>query len=586
MAKPSGRTRKYRDDKPRAVMRAQAGGLSDASSRASEGGVTRGLSPLVLTRAWMDWAVHLAASPGKQMQLLQQAMDNAQAVFAAGLGETLSDADGAADPRFDSAEWQKFPFNLLAQAHQRQRQWWLDAMTGVRGVDPAHENLMAFVTGLLSDAVAPSNFPAINPDVISTSLSENGLNLVRGSRNFAKDMATLSGLVPAVSQPFEVGRNLATTAGKVVFRNKLMELIQYAPTTDTVRPEPILIVPAWILKYYVLDLSPHNSFVRFLVDQGFTVFMISWKNPLPEDRDIGMEDYRQLGVMAAINAAIKITGAPRLHTLGYCLGGTLLSIAAAAMGRDGDDRLASVSLLATQVDFSEAGPLRLLINEAEVAMVEEMMERQGYLSSDSMAGAFALLRARDLIWTRAINNYLLGRQDDGLDLMAWHADATRLPARMHSQYLRQLFLNNDLAQGRYLVKGKPVGFAAIRAPIFAVGTEEDDVAPWTSVYRLHLFTRSEVTFVLTNGGHNTGIISAPGQPEQHFRIGRGSADSGYREPEEWLAEHEAEDGSWWVAFARWLGEHSGEAVSPPQMGARSGACKAICDAPGTYVMQR
>ena len=561
----------------------------EALDRVAHAGFARavsGLSPSVLAEAWMDWAVHLATSPGKQLQLAEQAMRNAQAVWSAGLGLDQSETDPAPDRRFASEHWQKYPFNVMSQAHRLSWQWWQDAVTGVHGMTPEHENLLAFVTGLASDSVAPSNFPATNPDVIAATLEERGRNLLRGAQNLSEDVLRRMGAEPDGPHPFEVGHNLAITPGKVVLRNDLIELIQYAPTTPTVRPEPILIVPAWIMKYYILDLSAQNSLVRFLVAQGYTVFMISWKNPDAGDRAFGMDDYRRLGVMAALEAAQAITKAQKLHAVGYCLGGTLLSIAAAAMGRDGDDRLASVTLLAAQVDFTEAGPLRLFINDSEVTLIEDMMAETGYLSSDQMAGAFALLRARDLIWAPAIRDYLLGQRGQAFDLMAWNADATRMPARMHSEYLRKLFLNNDLAEGHYHVGDRAIAVSDIRTPIFAVGTEDDHVAPWKSVYKLHLFANSDVTFVLTSGGHNAGIVSEPGRENRHFRIADHRADAAYRDPDDWLAETEPTDGSWWTAFAAWLDAHSGDAVEPPPLGARSGRFVALCDAPGTYVRQK
>ncbi len=561
----------------------------DRLAHANVAKVTSGLAPSVLGEAWMDWAVHLAVSPGKQLHLMEQAMRNGQALWAASLraGPAAGTPETPSDRRFAGKGWQKFPFNVWSQAHLRNWQWWQDAMTDVHGVAPAHENLMAFLAGTLVDTAAPSNFSFTNPDVISATLSENGQNLVRGAKNLAVDIGRRAGTaLPVGPQPFEVGRNLATTPGKVVFRNDLIELIQYTPTTETVRPEPILILPAWIMKYYILDLSAQNSFVRFLVSQGFTVFMVSWKNPKAEDSDLSLENYRQLGVMEALDAVQAITTAPKIHAVGYCLGGTLLSIAAATMGRDGDVRLASASFLAAQADFTEAGPLRLFINDAEITLIEDMMAQEGFLSSDQMAGSFALLRARDLIWGPAIRDYLLGERGEAFDLMAWNADATRMPARMHSEYLRQLFLNNDLAEGRFRVGEKAIAIADIRAPIFAVGTEDDHVAPWPSVYKLHLFADTDVTFVLTSGGHNAGIVSEPGHAHRHYRIADTAANDAYRDPQEWLAGTDPKDGSWWTSFAPWLAARSGKSVPPPPMGAASGQYAAQCDAPGTYVMQR
>jgi len=482
---------------------------------------------------------------------MQQAFQNGQALWTTSLGISPPDGtldratDTGPDRRFAGEGWQKYPYNVMSKAHLQNWQWWQGAMTSVHGVTPVHENLMAFVAGLITDTTAPSNFAMANPDVIAATRAENGQNLMRGAQHLVEDVARKAGTGQQPGpQPFEVGRNLATTSGKVAFRNDLIELIQYAPTTGTVRPEPVLIVPAWIMKYYILDLSAQNSLVRFLMAQGFTVFMVSWKNPDATDRDLGMEDYRQLGVIAAMDAVQTITRTAKIHAVGYCLGGTLLSIAAAAMGRDGDERLASVTLVAAQIDFTEAGPLRLFINDSEVTLIEDMMAEKGYLSSDQMTGAFALLRARDLIWAPAIRDYLLGQRGDAFDLMAWNADATRMPARMHSEYLRKLFLNNDLAEGRYHVGGRAIAISDTRAAIFAVGTEDDHLAPWQSVYKLQLFADNDMTFVLTSGGHNAGIVSEPGHPGRHFRIAETRADAPWVAPAEWLAANAASDGSW------------------------------------------
>jgi polyhydroxyalkanoate synthase len=332
----------------------------------------------------------------------------------------------------------------MYQAFLLNQQWWHNATTGIAGVSKQHETMMEFISRQMLDMFAPSNFPLTNPEILQHTLRQGGANFASGFRNFVEDWErAVSGKKPVGAEKFEVGRDVAVTPGKVVYRNRLIELIQYLPTTDKVRPEPILIVPAWIMKYYILDLSPQNSLVKYLTEQGFTVFMISWTNPRPEDRDLRLNDYRALGVMAALDAVCTIVPDQKVHAVGYCLGGTLLSIAAASMARDGDDRLKSMTLLAAQTDFTEAGELTLFVNESQLAFLEDMMGEQGFLDGRQMARAFQMLRSNDLIWSRIVHEYLMGERPPMIDLMAWNADSTRLPYRMHSEYLRKLFLNND-----------------------------------------------------------------------------------------------------------------------------------------------
>lgn len=566
--------------------------VMDKVAHASIARATMGIAPAALTEAFTDWALHLSVSPGKQLELREKALrKSGRLAQFIGRCATERDAHPCIDPlpqdhRFLDPSWQKWPFNLIYQTFLHQQQWWHNAVTGVPGMTQQHENVMAFLTRQVLDMMAPSNFPLTNPEVLNATIAERGQNFLRGARNFMDDVQRYHRHEkPAGMENFRIGRDLATSPGKVVFRNRLIELIQYAPTTDQVRPEPILIVPAWIMKYYILDLSPHNSLVKYLTGQGFTVFMISWLNPDAEDRDLSMEDYRCLGVMDAVEAVCAITQSPRLHGLGYCLGGTMLAIAAAAMARDGDERFATLTFLAAQTDFTEAGELTLFINDSQVTFLEDMMWDQGYLSTDQMGGAFRLLRSADLIWSRNVHDYLMGQRVPMIDLLAWNADGTRLPYRMHSEYLRELFLNNDLAEGRYEVAGRPVAVSDIRAPMFVVGTEDDHVAPWKSVYKFHYFADTEVTFVLASGGHNAGIVSEPGHPRRHFRMATAPADALFCAPDDWVADHPPQEGSWWTAAAAWLHDHSGPMTAPPPMGRAKAGLPPLDDAPGTYVMQ-
>ena len=340
------------------------------------------------------------------------------------------------------------------------------------------------------------------------------------------------------------------------------------------------------MKYYILDLSRRNSLVRFLTGQGFTVFLISWKNPGSEDRDVGFDEYRTEGFLAALDAAIAITGARKVHAVGYCLGGTLLAIAAAAMARDRDDRLATVSVLAAQTDFTEAGELMMFISDSQISFLEDLMWQRGYLAADQMAGAFELLRSNDLIWSRVVHEYLMGERSAPIDIMAWNADKTRMPYRMHSQYLRSLFLNNDLAEGRFRMSGRPVTIQDIRVPMLAVGTEQDHVSPWRSVFKLHLLADTDVTFILTNGGHNAGILSEPGHPHRHFRMATQRQQAHYVDPDAWLADNAARDGSWWPTWADWLTERSGALGALPPLRQAGGAFAPLGEAPGEYVFMK
>lgn len=552
--------------------------------------LTGGISPIALALAGFDWWAHLMFSPSKQHMLSQSLLDKTAQLSAYALQAPFSHesdqiiAPLSADHRFRSEAWKGWPFNLFQQSFLLSQSWWDEATSGVRGVSDHHVNVASFTARQMLDIVSPSNSPMTNPDILQTTRQQGGANFWEGYLNWLDDtMRQQSDRPPVGSEAFIVGENIAATEGKVVFRNHLIELIQYTPTTAEVYAEPVLITPAWIMKYYILDLSAENSLVKYLVDKGHTVFMISWKNPDTDDRNIGLDDYLHAGMGAALKAIKTITKAPKINAVGYCLGGTLLSIMAAAHARDGDDSLKTITLLASQVDFEDAGEIMLFTDESQVAYLEDVMWDKGYLDKQHMAGAFALLRSNDLIWSRIITSYMQGKREPMFDLMAWNADATRLPYRMHSEYLRQLFLNNDLAEGRFIVHDAPVALTDIRAPIFCVGTQRDHVAPWKSVYKILLLTESEVTFVLTSGGHNAGIVSEPGHKGRSYQIATIPTTARYMASGQWQTTTPRTQGSWWEAWDAWLTAHSSGKIKPATMGDTKTYTPTL-DAPGSYVL--
>jgi polyhydroxyalkanoate synthase len=564
----------------------------DRFVRARLGQLSFGLSPAGLLLVYLDWLVHLAFSPGKQLDLarkvgrkaLRFGLYAARAASQPGTPPAIEPLPQ--DQRFAGADWQQWPFSVYYQSFLFFQQWLHNATTGVRGVTPHDEAVVSFVARQLLDVLAPANFPCSNPEVLKATFEQGGANLARGAVNLLEDWErAVLGRKPAGTDAFRVGETVAVTPGQVVYRNRLMELLQYTPTTETVQAEPVLIVPAWIMKYYILDLSPHNSLVKYLVERGHTVFAISWKNPGPEDRDLGMDDYRTLGVMEALDAVAAIVPGRQVHAVGYCLGGTLLAITAAALARDGDDRLRTLTLFAAETDFTEPGELSLFIDETEVTFLEDVMWDQGFLDTRQMAGAFQLLRSNDLFWSRMVHDYLLGRREPMTDLMAWNADGTRLPSRMHAEYLRRLFLHNDLAEGRYQVGSRPVTLMDIRAPLFAVSTVKDHVAPWRSVYKVHLLTDTDLTFVLTSGGHNAGIVSEPGHPRRSYQVASRPHGGKYLDPDAWQALAPRQEGSWWLAWQAWLAEHSSGPAPVPGLGAPERGYPPLGKAPGRYVRQ-
>lgn len=545
---------------------------------------TGGISPVALWLAAIDWGLHLAISPGKQYELADRWAQSSYRFLTYALECTVKQEGkrciepAHSDRRFRDAKWQSWPFNVIHQAFLLQQQFLDEATLSVKGVSERHREMVNFCTRQALDMMSPSNFPLTNPAVIEETIREGGWNLVKGTFNFLDDVTRYyADKPPSGLEKFRPGETIAVTPGKVVYSNDLIELIQYEPTTPNVSPEPLLIVPAWIMKYYVLDLSPENSLVKYLVGEGFTVFMISWKNPDSSYRDYGLDHYRRLGIMASLNEIQRLTAASKVHMAGYCLGGTLLAIAASAMARDNDDRIKTLTFLAAQTDFTAPGELELFISESQLTFLEDMMSEFGVLSARHMAATFQFLRSNDLIWSRWLHAYLMGERREPFDLMAWNADATNMPARMHSEYLREIFFENRLAQGSYIVDGRPVALSDIRAPVFSVATERDHVAPWHSVYKFRIYADTALTFLLTNGGHNAGIISEPGHRNRAYRITTSAPDAPYVGPQSWFNQTPVHEGSWWPEWVRWLKERSGDPIPS------KAPDKHLLDAPGSYI---
>jgi polyhydroxyalkanoate synthase subunit PhaC len=555
---------------------------------------TGGLSPHAFGGAWLNVLTRLALTPGRQAVLARSALSKslalAQFAGVAMSGGEKAPAAAGTDyaSRYADPAWAKFPFNVLAQTFLTASDWAREAVRNVPGADTAAENIVGFTVREGLELVAPDNYLPTNPQLIEKTVEENGRNLLRGMKHLAEDvLRTYRGQGPVGVEQYRVGEQVAATRGKVILRTKLMELIQYSPQTKSVYAEPVLIVPAWIMKYYILDLSPKNSLVNYLTGLGHTVFMISWKNPTADDRDVTMDDYLEQGVLAALAAVTTVVPKHKVHAVGYCIGGTLLAIAAALLAARDDERLASATIFAGQTDFSEPGELSIFISPAQLAMLEAVMWKSGVLESRQMGGAFQMLRTYDLLWAPTIGTYLRGERMGLNDLMAWNADGTRMAYRMHTDYLHQLYLNNDLAEGRYVAAGEQISLSDVTVPMFVVGTETDHVAPWRSVYKVGKLARStDYTFCLTSGGHNAGIISGPQHPRRRHRVLRTRAGARLMPADRYLEKVEPTPGSWWPTWAKWLEERSSaRKVAPPAMGAAKKGLKPLCDAPGTYVKQ-
>jgi polyhydroxyalkanoate synthase len=491
----------------------------------------------------------------------------------------------AGDRRFNDPEWSSNQFyDFLKQAYLLTTRWASGLVKDAAELDPHTRQKAEFYVRQIANALSPSNFVLTNPELLRETLTSNADNLVRGMRMLAEDIESGGGdlkIRQSDASMFAVGRNLATTPGKVIFQNELMQLIQYAPSTPMVLKRPLLIVPPWINKFYVLDLTPEKSFIKWCVDQGITVFCISWVNPDARLAKKGFEEYIREGPLAALDAIKQATGEDKVHTAGYCVGGTLLAITLAAMAAKSDERIASATFFASQVDFSYAGDLKVFVDEEQIEALERKMAERGYLESKSMATVFNMLRSNDLVWPYVINNYLKGKAPFPFDLLYWNSDATRMPAANHSFYLRNCYLDNKLSKGKMVIDGTAMNLKAAKAPIYNLATREDHIAPAKSVLLGCKFFGGPVRFVMAGSGHIAGVINPPDKKKYQYWTGPRPRNA---DLDGWLAKAKEYPGSWWPDWLIWLTKQN-----PTEVPARTpgeGALKAIEDAPGSYVRVR
>ncbi len=485
------------------------------------------------------------------------------------------------DKRFAAPEWKDSPFfDFLRQSYSLTSRWADEMIERAEGLDQMTRSKAAFYTRLISSAVSPSNFVATNPELLRATIEARGSNLVRGLEMLAEDLTAGGGTLKirqTDQSKFELGVDMATTPGKVILRTDVIELIQYAPTTDEVLKRPLLIVPPWINKFYVLDLNPEKSFVRWAVAQGLTVFIISWVNPDSSQANLSFGDYMRRGVLAALDAIEAATGERHVSAAGYCVGGTLLASTLAYMAATGDDRIQSTTFFATQVDFSHAGDMQIFVDKEKLAALEEAMAKTGYLDGVKMANTFNVLRPNELVWNYIVNNYVKGETPSAFDLLAWNADSTRIPSANHSFYLRNCYLENNLARGKLVIDGVTLDLKKVTIPIYEIAAKEDHIAPARSVFLGAKLFGGPVEYVLGGAGHVAGIVNPPAKGKYQYWLGgpiQGEFD-------DWCAAAKEVKGSWWPHWIEWYKRQSPETVPARQPG--SDKLKPLCDAPGEYV---
>jgi polyhydroxyalkanoate synthase len=548
--------------------------------------------PLNIGNAFMELTSKMMADPAKvvkaQMTLWQDYLNLWQSTTARMLGQEAQpviEADKA-DKRFKDEAWEENDvFNYIKQSYLLASRWMEQSVRDVEGLDPRTRERVQFYTRQFVSALSPTNFALTNPEVIRATIETRGENLINGLKNLLKDLERGQGSI-RISQTdydkFIVGKNIATTPGKVIFRNEMMEVIQYTPTTAEVVKRPLLFVPAWINKFYIVDLREKNSWVKWAVDQGHTVFMISWVNPTEELAQKSFADYIQQGTVAAVDVVEQQTGEKEINAVGYCIGGTLLASTLAYMANRGDDRIKSSTFFTTMLDFSQPGELGVFIDEATISYLEEKMAERGYLDAAEMATTFNMLRENDLIWSFVVNNYLLGNDPFPFDLLYWNSDSTRMPYAMHSFYLRNFYQKNKLIEpGGINLAGEPIDLRKVKVPAYFLSAREDHIAPWKSTYKGTQILGGNNQFTLAASGHIAGVINPPAAKKYCYWTNAKNPEN----PDEWLAGSKPADGSWWPHWDAWAKKLSGKEMVPAR-DPGAGSMKVICEAPGPYVAMK
>jgi len=568
--------------------------LARQTSQKSEQG-RKSLDPLNIGGAFMEMTTRLMADPAKLMQANMKLWQDYTSLWQNAATQMMGGETEPAvtpepgDRRFKDASWNENDiFDYIKQSYLLTSRWLQSTVTGVEGLNAKDAQKVDFYTRQFIEALSPNNFVLTNPQVLAATAETGGENLINGLKNLLEDLDEETGRLNirmADDDAFEVGVNVAESPGKVVFRNDLMELIQFQPSTKTVCQTPLLIIPPWINKYYILDLRKENSFIRWAVGQGHTVFIISWVNPDTKLADKTFEDYMIEGPLAALDAIEQATGENKINAVGYCIGGTLLASTLAYMAAKKDERIKSATFFTTMVDFEDAGELGVFIDEEQITSLENKMDEKGYLEGAHMASTFNMMRGTDLIWSFVINNYLMGKDPLPFDLLYWNSDSTRMPAAMHSFYLRNMYMENKLVEpGGITLDGVALDLRNIKLPCYVISTQEDHIAPWKSTYAAVNLYNGPVKFVLSASGHIAGIVNPP--DAKKYCYWTNAAKKAPKTPDAWFNGAKQHDGSWWPDWDKWAKRHAGKKTIPartPGQGKSGGKLKALGDAPGEYV---